>query len=45
LIISLFSLLLSLTEFIWNVWLKFVFPKPCVALSFMDIRARLMRLR
>lgn len=35
LIISLFSLLLSLAGFIWNVWSKFVFPKPCVAVSFM----------
>lgn len=35
LIISLFSLLLSLAGFIWNVWSKFVFPKPRVAVSFM----------
>jgi hypothetical protein len=35
LIISLFSLLLSLAGFIWNVWSKFVFPKPRVAISFM----------
>ncbi len=35
LIISLFSLLLLLAGFIWNVWSKFVFPKPRVAVSFM----------
>ena len=33
LLISLFSLALSLLGFIWNVWSKFLYPKPRVRIS------------
>lgn len=32
--ISLFSALLSIAGFAWNVWSKFIFPKPRVRVSF-----------
>lgn len=35
LIISLFSLLISMAGFVWNIWSKFIFPKPRVGASFM----------
>lgn len=38
LIVSLFSLLIALASFVWNVWSKFIFPKPRVAVSFMLMR-------
>jgi hypothetical protein len=35
LIISLFSLIIAMASFVWNVWSKFIFPKPRVAVSLM----------
>lgn len=35
LVISLFSLVIALASFVWNVWSKFIFPRPKVAVSFM----------
>jgi len=34
LVISLFSLVVSAASFIWNVWSKFIYPKPVVRVSF-----------
>ncbi|WP_063683412.1 hypothetical protein [Bradyrhizobium stylosanthis] len=34
LIISLFSLVISAASFIWNVWSKFIYPKPVIRVSF-----------
>ena len=33
LIISLCSLLLAMAGFVWNVWSKFIYPKPKVRVS------------
>jgi hypothetical protein len=38
LVISLFSLLVAMASFVWNVWSKFIFPKPSIAVSFMLMR-------
>ena len=38
LIISLFSLLIAMGSFIWNVWSKFIFPKPKLIVSFMVMK-------
>ncbi|HET6526674.1 hypothetical protein [Sphingopyxis sp.] len=35
LIISIFSLLIALAGFVWNVWSKFIYPKPKMKVSFM----------
>lgn len=32
-ILSLFSLLISIASFVWNVWSKFIYPKPRVGVS------------
>jgi hypothetical protein len=34
LVISILSLLVSLAGFVWNVWSKFIYPKPVVRVSF-----------
>jgi len=34
LVIGLFSLVVSVASFIWNVWSKFIYPKPVVRVSF-----------
>lgn len=34
LLISLLSLFVSLAAFVWNVWSKFIYPKPVVRVSF-----------
>lgn len=34
LVISLFSLVVSAASFIWNVWSKFIYPKPVLRVSF-----------
>jgi hypothetical protein len=34
LVISLLSALISLAGFVWNVWSKFIYPKPKIAVSF-----------
>jgi hypothetical protein len=34
LVISLCSALVSLASFVWNVWSKFIYPKPSVVVSF-----------
>ncbi|MCP3444206.1 hypothetical protein [Bradyrhizobium sp. CCGUVB14] len=34
LVISLFSLVVSAASFVWNVWSKFIYPKPGVRVSF-----------
>jgi len=38
LVVSLFSLAVALASFVWNVWSKFVFPKPRIGVSFMLMR-------
>jgi hypothetical protein len=38
LIVSLFSLVIAMASFVWNVWSKFIFPKPRVDVSFMLMR-------
>ncbi|RYZ63621.1 MAG: hypothetical protein EOP09_17355 [Proteobacteria bacterium] len=35
LVISLLSMLIAMGSFIWNVWSKFIFPKPRLQVSFM----------
>jgi hypothetical protein len=34
LLISLLSLLLAIASFVWNVWSKFIYPKPRLAVGF-----------
>lgn len=34
LVVSIFSLIISLAGFVWNVWSKFIFPKPQIRVSF-----------
>ncbi|MGM4870657.1 hypothetical protein AB7645_05450 [Bradyrhizobium sp. 956_D2_N1_5] len=34
LVISLFSPVVSAASFLWNVWSKFIYPKPVVRVSF-----------
>ncbi|MGY8635817.1 hypothetical protein RAD15_25430 [Bradyrhizobium sp. 14AA] len=34
LIISILSLIVSLAAFVWNVWSKFIYPKPVVSVTF-----------
>jgi hypothetical protein len=38
LIISILSAVVSLASFVWNVWSKFIYPKPAVHVSFTDIQ-------
>jgi hypothetical protein len=33
-VISIISALISAAGFVWNVWSKFIYPKPCVQVSF-----------
>jgi hypothetical protein len=39
LVISLCSAGVSLASFIWNVWSKFIYPKPVVQVSFQMMRS------
>jgi hypothetical protein len=38
LIISIFSLLIALAGFVWNIWSKFIYPKPRVRVSLMIMK-------
>jgi hypothetical protein len=38
LLISLLSLAISIAGFVWNVWSKFIFPKPKIDLSLTVMR-------
>jgi hypothetical protein len=38
LVIGLFSAAIALASFVWNVWSKFIYPKPKVQMSFGYIR-------
>jgi hypothetical protein len=39
LVISIFSAVVSLAGFVWNVWSKFIYPKPRVRVSFSMVTA------
>jgi hypothetical protein len=39
LVISLFSVVISLASFLWNVWSKFIYPKPKVGVSLSMVTA------
>jgi hypothetical protein len=34
LVISIFSAVVAVASFLWNVWSKFIYPKPVVRVSF-----------
>ncbi len=38
LVISLFSLVIASASFVWNVWSKFIYPKPKLVVSLMVMR-------